>query len=70
MNIVDHVFLLHFGASFAYMPRSGIVASSGSAEEQKLIILGLIALWYLSSRNSGLKNRPRRIQAQPDPPCS
>jgi hypothetical protein len=40
---------------------------------QKFIILGLIALWYLSSRNSGLnvvKNRPRRVQAQPDPPCS
>jgi hypothetical protein len=43
------------------------------SEEQKLIILGLIALWYLSSRNSGLnvvKNRPRRVQAQPDPPYS
>jgi hypothetical protein len=39
-------------------------------EEQKLIILGLIALWYLSSRNSGLKNRPWRVQAQPNPPCS
>ena len=40
------------------------------SEEQKLIILGLIALWYLSSRNSGLKNRPRQVQAQPNPPCS
>jgi hypothetical protein len=39
-------------------------------KRKKLIILSLIALWYLSSRNSGLKNRPRRIQAQPDPPCS
>jgi hypothetical protein len=43
------------------------------SEEQKLIILALRALWYLSSRNPGLKvvkNRPRRVQAQPDPPYS
>jgi hypothetical protein len=30
MNIVEHVSLLHFGASSGYMPRSGIAGSSGS----------------------------------------
>ena len=30
MNIVEHVSLLQVGASFGYMPRSGIVGSSGS----------------------------------------
>ena len=30
MNEVDHVSLLHVGASFGYMPRSGIAGSSGS----------------------------------------
>ena len=30
MNIVDHVSLLHVGASSGYMPRSGIAGSSGS----------------------------------------
>jgi hypothetical protein len=30
MNIVEHVFLLHVGASSRYMPRSSIVGSSGS----------------------------------------
>ena len=28
MNIVEHVSLLYVGASFGYMPRSGIAASS------------------------------------------
>jgi hypothetical protein len=31
MNIVEHVSLLHVGASSGYMPRSGIAGSSGSA---------------------------------------
>jgi hypothetical protein len=31
MNIVEHVFLLHVGASSGYMPRSGIVGSSSSS---------------------------------------
>ena len=30
MNIVDHVSLLHIGASSRYMPRTGITGSSGS----------------------------------------
>jgi hypothetical protein len=30
MNIVEHVPLLHVGASSGHMPRSGIVGSSGS----------------------------------------
>jgi hypothetical protein len=30
MNIVEHVSLLHVGVSSGYMPRSGIVGSSGS----------------------------------------
>ena len=30
MNIVEHVSLLHVGASSGYMPRSGIAGSSGS----------------------------------------
>jgi len=30
MNIVEHVSLLYVGASFGYMPRSGIAGSSGS----------------------------------------
>ena len=30
MNIVEHVFLLQFGASSGYMPRNGIAGSSGS----------------------------------------
>jgi hypothetical protein len=30
MNIVDHVSLLHVGASSGYMPRSGISESSGT----------------------------------------
>jgi hypothetical protein len=30
MNIVEHVSLLHVGASSGYMPRSGIAASLGS----------------------------------------
>jgi hypothetical protein len=30
MNIVEHVSLLHVGASFGYMPRSGIAGSSVS----------------------------------------
>jgi hypothetical protein len=30
MNIVEDVYLLHVGASFGYMPRSGIAGSSGS----------------------------------------
>jgi hypothetical protein len=45
----------------------------GAAEEQKFIILGLIALWYISSKNSGLnvvKNRSGQVQAQPDSPYS
>jgi hypothetical protein len=29
MNIVEHVFLLHVGASSGYMPRSGIAGSCG-----------------------------------------
>ena len=29
MNIVEHVSLLHVGASFGYIPRSGIAVSSG-----------------------------------------
>jgi hypothetical protein len=29
MNIVEHVFWLYVGASFGYMPRSGIAESSG-----------------------------------------
>ena len=31
MNIVEHVSLLHEGASSGYMPRSGIAESSGSS---------------------------------------
>jgi hypothetical protein len=31
MNIVEHVSLLHVGASSGYMPRSGIAGSSGSS---------------------------------------
>jgi hypothetical protein len=31
MNIVEHVPLLHVGASSGYMPRSGIAVSSGSS---------------------------------------
>ena len=31
MNMVEHVSLLHVGASSGYMPRSGIAGSSGSA---------------------------------------
>jgi len=31
MNIVEHVSLLYVGASFGYMPGSGIAGSSGSA---------------------------------------
>ena len=30
MNIVEHVFLFYVGASFGYMPRSGIAGLSGS----------------------------------------
>jgi len=30
INIVEHVSLLYVGASFEYMPRSGIAESSGS----------------------------------------
>jgi hypothetical protein len=30
MNIVEHVSLLYVGASFGYMPRRGIAASSGN----------------------------------------
>jgi hypothetical protein len=30
MNIVEHVSLLYVGTSFEYIPRSGIVGSSGS----------------------------------------
>ena len=30
VNIVEHVSLLHVGASSGYMPRSGIAGSSGS----------------------------------------
>jgi hypothetical protein len=30
MNIVEHVSLLHVGASSGYMPRSGIAGSSGN----------------------------------------
>jgi len=30
MNIVEHVSLLHAGASFGYIPRSGTAGSSGS----------------------------------------
>ena len=30
MNIVEHIFLLYVGASFGYMPRSGIAESSSS----------------------------------------
>ena len=30
MNIVEHMSLLHIGASSGYMPRSGIDRSSGS----------------------------------------
>ena len=30
LNIVDHVSLLHVGASSGYMPRNGIARSSGS----------------------------------------
>jgi len=31
MNIVEHVSLLYVGASFGYIPRSGIAGSSSSA---------------------------------------
>jgi hypothetical protein len=31
MNIVEHVPLLHVGASYGYMPRTGIAASSSSS---------------------------------------
>jgi hypothetical protein len=30
MNVVEHVSLLHVGASSGYMPRSGIAGSSGN----------------------------------------
>jgi hypothetical protein len=30
MNIVEHVSMLYIGASFGYMPRSGMAGSSGS----------------------------------------
>ena len=30
MNIVEYVFLLHVGAPFEYMPKSGIAGSSGT----------------------------------------
>jgi hypothetical protein len=30
MNIVEHASLLYVGASFGYMPRSGIAGSSGN----------------------------------------
>jgi hypothetical protein len=30
MNIMDHVYLLHAGASSGYMPRGGIAGSSGN----------------------------------------
>jgi hypothetical protein len=30
MNIVEHVSLLHVGASFGYMPKSGISGFAGS----------------------------------------
>jgi hypothetical protein len=32
VNIVDHVPLLYVGASFGYMPRSGIAEASGNTE--------------------------------------
>ena len=31
MNIVEHVFLLHVGASSGYMPRNGIAGSLGTS---------------------------------------
>jgi hypothetical protein len=43
MNIVEHVFLLHVGASSGYMPRSGIAGSCDSfslyASLKKFMIL-------------------------------
>jgi len=30
MNMVEHVYLLYVGASFGYMPRSGIAESAGN----------------------------------------
>ena len=37
MNIVEHVFLFYVGASFGYMPRSGIAGSSGNTMPNILI---------------------------------
>ena len=37
MNIVEHVFILHVGESFEYMPRSGIAGSSGNTMSNFLI---------------------------------
>ena len=37
MNIMEHVSSLHLGASFGYMPRSGIAGSSGNTMPNILI---------------------------------
>jgi hypothetical protein len=37
MNIVEHVSLLHVGASSGNMPRSGILGSSGSTSGHFLL---------------------------------
>ena len=56
MNIVEHVSLLHVGASSGYMPRSGIAGSSGP----------IFWLWFYPNRAassalppSGRLGRPR-----------
>ena len=48
MNIVEHVSLLHVGASSGYMPRSGIAENSGQIleKEEHSSIAGETPSWY------------------------
>ena len=66
MNTVEHVSLLHVGASFAYMPRSGIAVSSGRTIS---IFLGTSRLIDFQSSSASLQfhHKWRSVPLSPQP---
>jgi hypothetical protein len=73
MNTVENVSLLHVGASFGYMPRSGIAGSSGSTmfsfltNHQTDIQSGFTSLQtYQQWRNALLSPHPHQHLLSPE----
>ena len=65
MNIVEHVSLLHIGASSGYMPRSGIVESSGNNTMSNFLRIGQIDFHHGTSLQSNQQWRSVPLSPHP-----